>query len=57
MNHKLKQVAVRASRARKSLFQGSSFSSSRRDAMLRCVRGEEQQCPIVFQRSDDEEEV
>jgi hypothetical protein len=24
--------------------------------MLRCVRGEEQQRPIAFQRSDDEEE-
>jgi hypothetical protein len=45
------------SRASKSLFQESSSSSSRRDAMLRCAHGEEQQCPISFQRSDDEEEA
>jgi hypothetical protein len=44
------------SRASKSLFQGTSSSSSRRDAMLRCAHGEEQQHPIAFQRSDDEEE-
>jgi hypothetical protein len=56
MNRKLKQVTVRTSRASKSLFQGSSSSSSRRDAMLRYVRGEEQQRPIAFQRSEDEEE-
>jgi hypothetical protein len=42
MNRKLKQVAMRASRANKSLFQGSSSSSSRREAMLRCARGEEE---------------
>jgi hypothetical protein len=43
MNHKLKQVTVRASRVSKSLFQGSSSSSSRREAMLRCARGEEEE--------------
>jgi hypothetical protein len=56
MNRKLKQVMVTVSRASKSLFQGTSSSSSRRDAMLRCARGEEQQHPIAFQRFDDEEE-
>jgi hypothetical protein len=54
MNHKLKQIVVRASWARKSLFQGSSSSSSRREAMQRCARDE--QHSIAFQRSDDEEE-
>jgi hypothetical protein len=43
MNRKLKQVTARASRASKSLFLGSSSSSSRREAMLRCARGEEEQ--------------
>jgi hypothetical protein len=43
MNCKLKQVAVRVSRANKSLFQGSSSSSSRREVMLRCAHGEEEQ--------------
>jgi hypothetical protein len=43
MNHKLKQVAARASRASKSLFQWSSFNSSRQEAMLRCACGEEEQ--------------
>jgi hypothetical protein len=56
MNCKLKQVMVTVSRASKSIFQGTSSSSSRRDAMLRCACGEEQQHPITFQRSDDEEE-
>jgi hypothetical protein len=42
MNRKLKQVTARASRASKSLFLGSSSSSSRREAMLRCARGEEE---------------
>jgi hypothetical protein len=42
MNRKLKQVAMRASRANNSFFQGSSSSSSRREAMLRCARGEEE---------------
>jgi hypothetical protein len=56
MNCKLKQVMARASRANKSLFQGSSSSSSRREAMLRCARGEEGRRSITFQRSDDEEE-
>jgi hypothetical protein len=42
MNRKLKQVTTRASRASKSLFLGSSSSSSRREAMLRCARGEEE---------------
>jgi hypothetical protein len=54
MNRKLKQVTVRASRASKSLFQGSSSTNSRREAMLRCARDE--QCSIAFQRFDDEEE-
>jgi hypothetical protein len=56
MNYKLKQVRARASRASKSLFQGSSSSNSKREAMLRCARGEEQRRSITFQRSDDEEE-
>jgi hypothetical protein len=56
MNHKLKQVTARASKASKSLFQGTSSSSSRREAMLRCVRGEEDKRFITFQRSDNEEE-
>jgi hypothetical protein len=56
MNRKLKQVVARASRANKSLFQGSSSSSSRREAMLRCAHGEEGRRSITFQRSDDEEE-
>jgi hypothetical protein len=56
MNRKLKQVAVRASRASKSLFEGSSSSNSRREAMLRCVHIELKDRLIAFQRSDDEEE-
>jgi hypothetical protein len=56
MNRKLKQVTMRVSRARKSLFQGSSSSSSRWETMLRCARGEEGRRSIAFQRSDDEEE-
>jgi hypothetical protein len=43
MNRKLKQVTVRESRASKLLSQGSSSSSSRQEAMLRCVHGEEEQ--------------
>jgi hypothetical protein len=43
MNRKLKQVTATASRASKSLFQGSSSSSSRREAMLRCACGEEEE--------------
>jgi hypothetical protein len=43
MNHKLKQVTTRASRASKSLFQGSSSNSSRREAMLRYVRADEEE--------------
>jgi hypothetical protein len=56
MNHKVKQVTVRASRASKSLFQGSSSSGNRREAMIRCARGDEQQSPIAFRRYNDEEE-
>jgi uncharacterized protein YdaT len=56
MNHKLKQVTVRASRASKSLFHGSSSSSSKQEAMLRCAHGEDEQCPIAFKRSNDGEE-
>jgi hypothetical protein len=51
MNHKLKQVTTRASRANKSLFQGSSSSSSRQEAMLRCARGEEEE-----EQRDEEEQ-
>jgi hypothetical protein len=54
MNRKLKQVTPRAIMASKSLFQGSSSSSSGREVMLRCARDE--QHSIAFQRSDDEEE-
>jgi hypothetical protein len=54
INCKLKQVTPRASRAGKSLFQGSSSSSNRREVMLRCARDEEQ-CSIAFERFDDEE--
>jgi hypothetical protein len=43
MNRKLKQVSVRASRASKSLFQGSSSSSSSREAMLRYARANEEE--------------
>jgi hypothetical protein len=43
MNHKLKQVTMRVSRANKLLFQGSSSSSRRREAMLRCACGEEEE--------------
>jgi hypothetical protein len=43
MNRKLKQVTARESRASKLLSQGSSSSSSRQEAMLRCVHGEEEQ--------------
>jgi hypothetical protein len=56
VNLKLKQVAARASRANKSLFQGSLASNSRREAMLRCACGEERCRSITFKRSDDEEE-
>jgi hypothetical protein len=56
MNRKLKHVVTRVGRASKLLFQGSYSSSNRREAMLRCVRGEKQWHPIAFQRSDDEEE-
>jgi hypothetical protein len=54
MNNKLKQVSTWGSRASKSIFQGSSSSSSRREAMLRCARDEQRS--IAFQRPDDEEE-
>jgi hypothetical protein len=56
MNHKLKQVVVRASRASKLLFQESSSSNNRRDALLRCVHPELDDHAITFQRFDDEEE-
>jgi hypothetical protein len=56
MNHKLKLVTTRASRASNSLFQGCSSSSNRREAMLKCECGVEEQCPFTFQISDDEEE-
>jgi hypothetical protein len=49
MNRKLNQVMVGVSRASKSHFQGSS-SSNRREAMLRCVHGVEEQ------HGEDEEE-
>jgi hypothetical protein len=52
----LKQVTARASRANKSLFQGSSSSSNRREAMLSCVHPELRDRPVVFQRSNNEEE-
>jgi hypothetical protein len=54
MNHKIKQVAVRVSRASKSLFQGTSSRSNRREAILRCVDPELGDRPIAFQRSNDE---
>jgi hypothetical protein len=56
MNCKLKHVAMRASRASKLLFQGSSSGSNRQEAMLWCVHSELGDHPITFQRSDDEEE-
>jgi hypothetical protein len=57
MNCKLKQVAVRVSRASKSLFQGSSSSSSRQEAMLRCARGEEEErCEEEEQQHGEEEQ-
>jgi hypothetical protein len=51
MNHKLKQVVARASRASKSLFKGSS-SSSRREAVLRYVHADEEE----EQRVEEEEQ-
>jgi hypothetical protein len=53
MNLKLKQVAARASRASKSLFQGSSSSSSRCEAMLSCARADEEE---VKQHVEEEEQ-
>jgi hypothetical protein len=57
MNRKLKQVVARASRASKSLFQGSSSRSNRRETMLRCVDGEEEeQCGEEEEQQHVEEE-
>jgi hypothetical protein len=58
MNRKLKQVVARASRASKSLFQGSSSRSNRRETMLRCVDGEEEeeQCGEEEKQQHVEEE-
>jgi hypothetical protein len=57
MNHKLNHVAARASRDIKSLFQWSSSSGSRREAMLRCAcrEGEEQQRGEEEQGGEEEE--
>jgi hypothetical protein len=57
MNRKLKQVAARASRANKSFFQGSSSSSSKREAILRCAHGEEEQCGEEEHCGDEEQEA
>jgi hypothetical protein len=43
MNHKWKQVTARASRASKLLFQESSSSSSRREAMLRYAHADKEE--------------
>jgi hypothetical protein len=43
MNCKLEQVTVRVSRASNLLFQGSSYSSSRRATMLRYVHANEEE--------------
>ena len=60
MNRRIKEVANRvvtkASKASKSLFQGSSSSSTRREALMRCLHPELQDTPIALQRSDDEDE-
>jgi hypothetical protein len=55
MNHKFKQVEERANKTSKSLFRGSSSSTSRREGLLRCVDPEVTDCPITLQISDDEE--
>jgi hypothetical protein len=57
MNHKLNHVAARASKDIKSLFQWSSSSGSRREAMLRCAcrEGEEQQRGEEEQGGEEEE--
>jgi hypothetical protein len=52
MNRKLKQVAVRASRASKSLFQGSSSSTSRLEAMLRCACADEEEAEQRVEEED-----
>jgi hypothetical protein len=56
MNHKLKQVTVRASKASESLFPESSSSNIRREAMLSCVHPELGDRAIAYQRYDDQEE-
>jgi hypothetical protein len=60
MNRRIKEaakgVALRASKAGKSLFQGSSSSSSRREALLRCVDPDLSGAPIALQRDDHEDE-
>jgi hypothetical protein len=56
MNRKLKQVAARVTRASKSLFQGSSSSSSRREAMLRCAHGEKEKQQHGEEEEEEEEE-
>jgi hypothetical protein len=61
MNRKLKQVTTTTSRASKSLFQGSYSSSSRREAMLRCACGEEEEHEAEQrgeeERGEEEEEA
>jgi hypothetical protein len=53
MNYRLKQVTTRASRASESLFQGSSSSSRRQEAMLRCARVDEEDAE---QRVEEEQQ-
>jgi hypothetical protein len=43
---------VRASRASKSLFQGSSSSTSRREAMLRCACADEEEAEQRVEEED-----
>ncbi|WVZ81095.1 hypothetical protein U9M48_028513 [Paspalum notatum var. saurae] len=64
MSHKLKQVAKgfvgKMIPSKAGLFQGTSSTSSRREALLRCVDPNLQGVPIALQRTegeDDEEEA
>jgi hypothetical protein len=57
MNCKFKQVAVRASRASKSLFQERSSSSSRREAMLRCACANEEEVEKHVEEEEEQQRV
>ncbi|KAG2543386.1 hypothetical protein PVAP13_9NG742977 [Panicum virgatum] len=59
MNRRIKEVANRvvtkASKASKSLFQGSSSSSTRREALMRCLHPELQDTPIEDEGGQEDE--